>query len=63
VARVELSAATVEELRGLIASHELPDDTRARVAGSLRALERFAHMGVALGGRCSGMRFPLGPRR
>jgi hypothetical protein len=33
------------------------------VADSLRALERFPEMGVSLGGRWSGMRFPLGPRR
>jgi hypothetical protein len=63
VARVALSAAAVEDLRGLILNHELPGDTPARVAHSLRALERFPEMGVALGGRWSGMRFLLGPWR
>jgi hypothetical protein len=63
VARVELSATAVEDLHELIATHELPGDTAARVAGSLRALERFPEMGAALGGRWSGMRFLLGPWR
>jgi hypothetical protein len=31
VARVELSAAAVEDLEALILTHSLPDDTRARV--------------------------------
>ena len=63
MARVELSVAAVEDLQELIISHSLPGDTPARVARSLRALERFPEMGVALGGRWSGTRFLLGPWR
>jgi plasmid stabilization system protein ParE len=63
VARVELSAAAVEDLKQLIATHELPADTPARVARSLRALERFPEIGPELSGRWSGLRFVLGPWR
>jgi plasmid stabilization system protein ParE len=63
VARVELSAAAVEDLKALIESHALPADTVVRVARSLRALERFPEMGPALTGRWRGMRFLLGPWR
>ena len=63
MARVELSAAAVEDLRALIVTHELPTDTPARVARSLRPLERFPDMGAPLTGRWSGMRFLLGPWR
>jgi hypothetical protein len=63
VAQVELAAAAVEDLEALIRSHSLPADTRARVARSLRALERFPLMGPALHGRWEGFRFLLGPWR
>jgi plasmid stabilization system protein ParE len=63
VARVELARAAVEDLDALIRSHSLPPDTRARVARSLRALERFPLMGPALTGRWDGFRFVLGPWR
>ena len=63
MARVELSVAALEDLRELIVIHELPGDTPARVARSLRPHERFPDMGVALVGRWSGMRFLLGPWR
>jgi hypothetical protein len=63
VARVELAVAAVEDLDGLIRTHSLPADTRARVARSLRALERFPLMGPALSGRWEGFRFILGPWR
>jgi plasmid stabilization system protein ParE len=63
VARVELSAAAVEDLEALIVTHELPADTPARVARSLRPLERFPEIGAPLTGRWSGMRFLLGPWR
>lgn len=55
--------ATVEDLGSLIRTHSLPADTRARVARSLRALERFPLMGPALSGRWEGSRFVLGPWR
>lgn len=63
MAQVELAAAAVEDLEALIRSHSLPADTRARVARSLRALERFPLMGPALRGGWEGFRFLLGPWR
>jgi len=63
VARVELAFAAVEDLEGLIRTHSLPADTRARVARSLRALERFPLIGPALSGRWEGFRFLVGPWR
>jgi hypothetical protein len=63
VARVELAAAAVEDRDSFIRTHSLPADTRARVARSLRALERFPLMGPALIGRWEGFRFVLGPWR
>jgi hypothetical protein len=63
VARVELAGVAIEDLDTLIRTHSLPADTRARVAHSLRALERFPLMGPALSGRWEGFRFLLGPWR
>jgi hypothetical protein len=63
VARVELAVAAVEDLEGLIRTHSLPADTRARVARSLRPLKRFPLLGPALSGRWEGFRFLLGPWR
>jgi hypothetical protein len=63
VARVELAATAIEDLDVLIRTHSLPADTRARVARSLRPLERFPLMGPELGGRWAGLRFLLGPWR
>ncbi|MGA8364218.1 MAG: hypothetical protein WB709_06830 [Solirubrobacteraceae bacterium] len=63
MARVELARVVVEDLDTLIRTHSLPADTRARVARSLRSLERFPLMGPALGGRWEGFRLLLGPWR
>jgi hypothetical protein len=63
VASVELAAAAVDDLEGLIRTHSLPADTRTRVARSLSALERFPRMGPELDGRWAGLRFLLGPWR
>jgi hypothetical protein len=63
VARVELSASALDDLAGLIKSHELPADTARRVARSLRPLRRFPLAGPALHGRWAGFRFLLGPWR
>ena len=60
---VELAAAAVEDLDALVRTHSLPADTRARVARSLRALERYPLLGPELAGRWAGFRFLLGPRR
>jgi plasmid stabilization system protein ParE len=61
VARVEVALAAVEDLE--ILTHSLPADTRARVARSLRPLQRYPLMGPALSGRWEGFRFLLGPWR
>jgi hypothetical protein len=63
LARVELSAAALEDLANLISSHSLPPDTKERVQRSLRHLERFPMMGGELRGRWAGLRFLLGPWR
>lgn len=63
MARVELALAAVEDLDALIRTHSLPADTRARVARSLRGLQRHPLMGPALSGRWEGFRFVLGPWR
>ena len=63
MARVELAAAAVEDLDGLIRTHSLPADTRERVAQSLRSLARFPRIGPALSGRWDGFKFILGPWR
>lgn len=63
MARVELAVAAVEDLDNLVRTHTLPSNTRARVARSLRALERFPLMGPVLSGRWEGFRFLLGPWR
>jgi plasmid stabilization system protein ParE len=63
MARVELTAAAVEDLDSLIRAHSLPDDTRARVNGSLALLGQFPLAGPALDGRYRGLRLLLGPWR
>jgi hypothetical protein len=63
VASVELARAAIEDLDDLIRTRSLPPDTRARVARSLRSLERFPLMGPELSGRWEGLRVLLGPWR
>ncbi|MDP9328779.1 MAG: type II toxin-antitoxin system RelE/ParE family toxin [Actinomycetota bacterium] len=63
MARVELTAAAVEDLDRLIRSHSLPADTKDRLRRSVRLLERFPLVGAELSGRWSGFRFILGPWR
>lgn len=63
MASVELARAAVEDLDELIRTHSLPAGTRARVARSLRSLQRVPLMGLALGGRWEGHRVLLGPWR
>jgi hypothetical protein len=63
VARVELSAAALEDVERLIRSHSLPGDTKERFRRALRPLERFPLLGAALEGRWSSFRFVLGPWR
>lgn len=62
--RVEISAAAVEDIRRLIVTHRLPQDTNERLQRSLRALERFPRLGTELrGAGWDGSRFLLGPWR
>jgi plasmid stabilization system protein ParE len=63
VARVELSAAAVEDLERLIRSHSLPGDTKERLRRSVHPLGQFPLLGPALEGRWEGFRFILGPWR
>jgi hypothetical protein len=63
VPHVEVATTAVEDLRQLIVTHSLPADTPARVARSLRPLERFPKIGPALTGRWKRFRFLLGPWR
>lgn len=63
MARVELTAAAVEDLDALIATRSLPADTRARVRRSLTPLTELPRLGRELTGRWSRMRFVLGPWR
>ena len=63
MARVELTAAAVEDLDRLIRTHSLPADTKRRVKRSLRPLRRFPRLGPELRGRWRELRFVLGPWR
>jgi len=63
VAEVRLSTVAVEDLERMILTHSLPQDTKARVANSLKPLSRFPQLGRVLEGRWSPFRFVLGPWR
>jgi hypothetical protein len=63
VARVDVADVATADLDQLIATHQLPPDTRARVAGALRVLERFPQSGRALIGAWEGFRLLIGPWR
>ncbi len=63
MARVEVSAAALEDLERLIFTHSLPADTKERVKASLKHLESFPLLGAELPGRWSDFRFLLGPWR
>ena len=63
MASVELARTAVEDIERLVVMLSLPPDTPARVARSLRPLERFLRLGVALGGRWEGLRCLVGPWR
>jgi hypothetical protein len=63
VASVELARTAVEDIERLVVVLSLPPDTPARLARSLRSLERFPRLGVALHGRWGGLRCVVGPWR
>jgi plasmid stabilization system protein ParE len=62
--RIEVSRAAVEDIERLRVTHSLPADTNERIRNSLRALEQFPRLGIALeGSEWEGLRFLLGPWR
>lgn len=63
MARVDIADVAAADLDELIATHRLPADTRARVARTLRVLERFPESGRALIGAWDGFRLLIGPWR
>jgi hypothetical protein len=63
VATVELAQTAVEDIDRLVVTLSLPPDTPAGVARSLRTLERFPRLGVALPGLWDGLRCLVGPWR
>jgi hypothetical protein len=64
LARVEFSEAAGEDLERLIATQNLPSDTKERIKRSVGPLERFPRLGVLLEQHgWEGFRFILGPWR
>ena len=63
MARVDLADVAAADLDELIATHQLPADTRAPVAAALRVLKRFPESGRALIGSWEGFRLLIGPWR
>lgn len=63
MARVVVSPAAAEDLEGLIFTHNLPVDAKARVVRSIRPLADFPLLGAELPDAWEGFRFLLGPWR
>ena len=63
MARVVVTRAAINDLRGLTHSRQLPSDTVERVKRSLLPLEEFPELGARLAGTLSARRFLLGPWR
>jgi plasmid stabilization system protein ParE len=63
VARVVVTHAAARDLRDLIQTHHLPENTIERVKRSIRPLEDFPELGAELGGELAPRRFLLGPWR
>jgi plasmid stabilization system protein ParE len=61
VARVIVTPRAQRDVNEAISALDLPDDTWARVARSLRTLETFPLAGAELGGHWAPTRFVLGP--
>lgn len=59
--RIEVTLQARDELRGLIETRRLPDDTRERVSRSLLALEEFPRAGKQLSGVWRDCRALIGP--
>lgn len=63
MARVVVTHAAARDLRDLIRTHQLPDDTIERVKRSIRPLAEFPELGAELAGALAPRRFLLGPWR
>lgn len=61
MATVEIALVAEHDLTDLIASHDLPGDTRQRVGRSLLTLEQFPRGGRSLTGHWRGLRVLTGP--
>lgn len=61
MARVVVAPAANADLNELIAFHNLPRNTRARVKALLEQLGDFPRRGEELTGRWAGFRYILGP--
>ena len=61
MATVVATQRAASDLAWLIATHDLPGDTRGRVRHSLSQLETFPLSGRRLEGRWQGLRVILGP--
>jgi plasmid stabilization system protein ParE len=58
---IEVTRLARDELRGLIESRQLPDDTRERIKRSLRTIEDFPRAGKQLSGVWRDCRALIGP--
>ncbi len=63
MARVVLTHAAARDLRDLIRTHRLPDNSIERIKRSIRPLAEFPELGAELGGALAPRRFLLGPWR
>lgn len=63
MARVVLARTAVADLERIVRSHSLAPNTPQRLAKSLAGLRDFPKLVASLAGRCSGLRFVLGPWR
>lgn len=63
MARVVATHAAARDLRELIRTHRLPENTIERVKRSIRPLADFPELGAELGGAFAPRRFLLGPWR
>lgn len=63
MASVELSAAALQDLDGLIETRSLPTNAQERIRRRLEVLEAFPRIGRRLEGRWHGYRVLIGPWR
>jgi plasmid stabilization system protein ParE len=63
MARVVVTHAAARDLRDLMRTHRLPQNTIERVKRSIRPLADFPELGAELGGALQPRRFLLGPWR